>query len=250
MISKLFNAFLFVGSAILLLTLAGCMSSTSQQAKVNFASLDQIKGFPLTHQQDAYKIGVGDELELKFFAVPELNDRVTVSPDGTISIMFAPFTQAAGLTVNELMDEIKLLMEPHIKQLDMVIVVRNFASQKAYVTGEVQKPGPVALSGMETVMQVLGNAGWITPMAGTDKIILLRRGEDNKEHAYPIHLDKVMDSTDMSQNVVVLAGDILMVPPSDAVEADRWVDQYIRQILPFSPSAGVMYNLGNGTINP
>ncbi len=43
----------------------------------------------------------------------------------------------------------------------------------------------------------------------------------------------------------VMAGDVIVVPPSDAVAADRWVDQYIRQVLPFSTNAGAYYQLNN-----
>ena len=232
------NCFLSTSLVLGVLAVAGC-GVTSH----DYAPLEQIKGFSPVRQQEAYKIGIGDELEIKFFFAPELSDRLIVGPDGTISMMFAPHIQAAGLTIEQLREELKLVLESHVKQLDMAIIVRTFGSQHVVVAGEVGKPGVVQLTGMETIMQVLGDAGWITPSAGADRVVLIRRGDDNIEHAYNVDVSKLIDASDMSQNVVVQAGDVVLVPPSGAVEANRWIDQYIRQMMPLNSSAGMSYNI-------
>src|SRR5262249_34749228 len=154
----------------------------------------------------AYKIGVGDELEVKFFYAPELNDRMQVAPDGTISVMFAPHTRAAGLTSDELTEKLKRKLKGHVKQPDMMVVVRTYGSQRFFVGGEVTKPGPFQLNGSETVLQALNEAGWITPLAGLDKTVLVRRDESGNEKIYPVNVDKLTSGEDMSQNVIVQAG--------------------------------------------
>lgn len=211
--------------------------------------LDDIKGFPPPQQLSAYKIGIGDELEVKFFLAPELNDRMTVEPDGTISLMFAPHVQAAGLTTAELREALTHALKKHVLSPDMTVVVRTPASRRVVVTGEVAKPGPVQLNGTETIMQVLAEAGWITPSAGKDKVVLLRRGNDGTEQAYPVDISKILDTSDLSQNIVVAAGDTILVPPSDAIEANRWIDRNIRQMMPLNTNANVGYYV-NHTVNP
>jgi protein involved in polysaccharide export with SLBB domain len=223
--------------------LAGCAQKiVNPEPLAALPAVGQSMGTP-------YRIGVGDELEIKFFFAPELNDRMFVRPDGKISVMFAQDIQATGLTADELASDIRAVLAPHIKQLDLVIVVRSFASQKVFVGGEVAKPGPILLStGPETVMQVLDEAGWVTPASG-DRVLLVRRDPAGKEKIYPVEFNKLMNGEDLGQNVLVQAGDLVLVPPSDPVTLDRWVDQNIRQALPFSTGVGVSYNVNSNPKN-
>ena len=229
-----------------LLLIGGCLAALAAcaQPQPNFAPLETIKFDPPPAQTppSAYRIGPGDELEIKFFSAPDLNDRMTVRPDGKISIMFAQDLEAAGLTTDELAADVRAVLAPHVKQLDLVIIVRTFASQKVYVGGEVTKPGPVPLTGDENVLQVLTEAGWVTPL-GNSTIVVVRRDAAGAEKIYPINVAQLQSGQDMSQNIQVFAGDMIMVPPSDIAISDRWIDQNIRQLLPFTPSAGVSYNI-------
>jgi protein involved in polysaccharide export with SLBB domain len=221
--------------------LDGCAQKSS-----NYTPLASIKSDPppMTAPKTPYRLGAGDELEVRFFFAPELNDRMTVRPDGKISIMFAQDIQAAGLTAEELASDIRAVLAPHVKQLDLVVIVRSFASQRVYIGGEVAKPGPVPLTGNETLLQVLAAAGWITP-SGSDQIVVVRRDASGSEKIYPVNVGQLEAGVDMAQNIPVQSGDMILVPPSEVVVSDRWVDQYIRQILPFVPSAGVSYNINS-----
>ena len=221
--------------------LGGCVA-----APHNFTPLASIKTDPSLPQtfKSAYRLGAGDEVEVKFFFTPELNDRLTVRPDGKVSIMFAQDIQAAGLTAEELASDIRAVLAPHVKQLDLVVIVRGFASQKAYVGGEVTKPGSVPLTGNERLLQVLADAGWVTP-AGADTVVVVRRDAEGTEKIYPVNIAQLASGQNMDQNISMQPGDMVLVPPSDAVVSDRWVDQNIRQLLPFTPSAGVSYNINS-----
>jgi protein involved in polysaccharide export with SLBB domain len=224
---------------IVTLLLAGC-AGDGGGGSVHYAPLSDIKLTPTAADEDAppYKIGAGDELEVKFLAVPEINDRIVVAPDGYISLMFAPHIKAAGLTVEELVKNINKVLKPHVTQVDMVVVMRTFASQRVFVNGEVARPGPVQLVGNENVMQVLADSGWVTPAAGTQDVLIMRNGL-----VYKVEVSKLITGADMSQNVPLQGGDILLVPPSGIAVADRWVDQHIRQILPIQP--GLSYGINN-----
>jgi len=232
----------------LLLCVSLCLSACAQPELVNPAPLEEIKtnveaGPPAP---EPYKIGVGDEVEVKFYFAPELNDKMQVRPDGKISIMFAQDVQAAGQSPEQLSNAIKKALASHVKQLDLVVIVRNFGSQRVFIGGEVFKPGPVQIPAPETMLQVLTEAGWITPFAGPERIILVRRGADRKEKLYPVDVDKLLTGEDMTQNVMVQPGDFILVPPSDAVATDRWIDHNLRQIIPFNTSVGGYYTLSHG----
>jgi polysaccharide export outer membrane protein len=227
------------GFGMILGGLGGCAPTV-----VDPAPLDPIKTTIIAPQpSESYKIGAGDELELKFTYAPDLNDRMIVRPDGKISVLFLQDVQAGGRTPSELAKYLKKALAPHVRQPDVVVIVRTVSSQRVYVGGEVARPGPVQLiAGNENVLQVLDEAGWLTPFAGRDQVELVRRWEDGSQTVYSIDVRKLMTGEDMSQNVDVQAGDIVLVPPSGAVEVDRWVDQNIRQALPFSSTVGAYYN--------
>jgi polysaccharide biosynthesis/export protein len=236
--SSVKTALLGVG---LMVALGGCVPKMT----TNYTPLASIKADPLPSpaSKATYRLGPGDEVEVKFFFAPELNDKLTVRPDGKISVMFAQDIQAAGLTADELASDIRAVLAPHVKQLDLVVIVRTFASQKAYVGGEVSKPGLVNLTGNESVLQVLAAAGWMIPTGG-DTAVVVRRDASGAEKAYPVNVAQLTSGEHMEQNIIVQAGDIILVPPSDAVVTDRWVDQNIKQLLVVQPSFGVSYNVG------
>jgi protein involved in polysaccharide export with SLBB domain len=223
-------------SGVLVLLLLGCspvVTHPSQVKKIEWDSRD-VTAPP-------YRIGAGDELEIKFFATPELNETVQVRPDGKISIMFAQGIKASGKTPEALAKLIKKKIAGHVKNPDILVNVHGFASQRVYVGGEVIKPGSFQIMGRETLMQALTEAGWLTPLARRDEVVLVRRDEDGMEEVYPFNLNKMLSGEDMSEDIIVQAGDLILVPPSDSVSFDRWVDRNIRQALPFSTSAGIVY---------
>lgn len=243
----MFKHYSVFASLCLLVSATACDSNptavASSAANMSALQQQQLERPAATAVQPyAYRIGTGDEIEVKFFFTPELNDRLTVRPDGKISVMFAQDVQAAGLTTEELAISLKEKLAPHVKQLDLVVIVRNFASQKAYVGGEVAKPGPVQLSAHENLLQVINNAGWVTPLASRDKVLLIRRGPDGRDAIYPLNFRKILSGEDTSHNITLIAGDMVLVPPSGIVEMDRWVDQNIRQMIPIN--AGVFVNSG------
>lgn len=188
-----------------------------------------------------YLIGAGDEIELKFFFVPELNNVVRVRPDGNISVMFIQDVKAAGKTPVELANTIRKKLAGHVTQPDMVVSINSFGSQRVYVGGEVTKPGPVQLSRRASLTQVLGEAGWLTPLASNDEVIIIRRGNGGRESVYHVDSGKIISGEDTGQDVMVLAGDVVLVPPSGSVDFDRWMDHNVRQALPFGTSASYVY---------
>ncbi len=209
------------------------------------SSFSELK--PTAADNAPYVIGVGDRLELKFFFVPEMNEIVQVRPDGKISVMFIHDVKAEGKTTEELRQILKKELVGHVRQPDLVVSVNSFGSQQVYIGGEVLKPGAVQLNGRTSLMRVLSQAGWVTPQGSTQKIVLLRRDKNNKEKVYHIDSDKIVSGEDTGQDIIVQAGDVIMVPPLSAVEVDRWVERNIRQALPFGMGATYSYtNYYNG----
>jgi protein involved in polysaccharide export with SLBB domain len=194
---------------------------------------------PYTEQE--YRIQIGDQLDIKFFYNPELNEQVTVRPDGRISLQLVHEIMVAGLTPSELTASLTQKYAPELKKPEVTVIVRSFGAHKIYVDGAVNKSGMFPLIGLMTVMQAISQAGGVKDTARTKEVVIIRHGAENKRLALQVNVQKVIDGTDMSQDIALKPFDIVYVPLSSIAHVDVWVDQYIRRVLPISISTGFGY---------
>jgi polysaccharide biosynthesis/export protein len=185
-----------------------------------------------------YRIQSGDQLDVKFFYNPELNEQLIVRPDGRISLQLANDIMAAGLTPLELTDRLKKKYSVEISKPEITVIVRTFSYQRVFVDGEVNKAGLVPLTEPMTVLQSISQAGGIRDTAWISGVIVIRRTLDNKLDVMQLNLEKAIDNSDMSQDVALKANDIVYVPKTTIANINVWVDQYIRRNLPITPGLG------------
>jgi len=215
-----------------------------------FACSSVVKNPTPTHQafqaslvsEKEYGIQVGDQLDIKFFYNSELNEQVTVRPDGRISLQLVHDVTVAGLTPSELTQHLKQKYAPELKKPEIAVIVRSFGGYRIYVDGEVNKSGMFPLVGHTTVLQALSLAGGMKDTARASEVVIIRRGEFNKPLAFQVNLRKVIDSTDMSQDIALQPFDIVYVPKSAIANVNVWVDQYIRKNIPIDFSTGFGYS--------
>jgi len=205
----------------------------------NLTPLDQAGTQNLLYPGQEYRIQAGDQLDIKFYYNPELNELVTVRPDGRISLQLVHEIMAAGLTPAELTGVLKEKYAVEVKQPEITVIVRLFGGQQIYVGGEVNKPGAFNLIGSMTVLQSISLAEGLKDTARTKEMVIVRRGVDNKPLIMTINLKKVIDGTDMSQDIILKPFDIVFVPKSSVAEVNVWIDQYIRKNLPIQPGFAV-----------
>ena len=206
---------------------------------------------PLHHQttqatliaEKEYRIQVGDQLDIKFFYNPDLNEQVTVRPDGRISLQLVREVMVAGLTPSELNQLLIQKYAPELKKPEITVIVRSFGAYNIYVDGEVKKPGMFPLIGFTTVLQAISRAGGMKDTARPSEVVIIRRGAYNKPLAFQVNLRKVIDSTDMNQDIALQPSDIVYVPRSSIANVNIWVDQYIRKNIPIGVSSGLFYDL-------
>jgi polysaccharide biosynthesis/export protein len=188
-----------------------------------------------------YQIQLGDVLDIKFFYHPELNESVIVRPDGRISLQLVHEVQASGLTPEQLRNSLQNRYGSQISQPEIAVIVRSFTAQKVYVDGEVAKPGLIPLTGEMTVLQSIASAGGMKDTAQANKIILIRRGPENRPASMLVNAEKAIDGSDPSQDLTLQAADIVYVPKSPIANVNTWVDQYIRKNIPIP--FGLYYNI-------
>ena len=179
-----------------------------------------------------YQIQAGDQLEIKFFYNPELNELVVVRPDGRISLQLANEIMVAGLTPSELTEQLRKKYSVDIEKPEITVFVRTFTSQRIYVDGEVNRAGLITLTAPMTILQSISQAGGFKDSASTENIIIVRRTVDNQLNTMIVNLKKAIDNTDISQDIVLMPNDIVHVPKSGIANMNMWVDQYLRRNIP------------------
>jgi len=212
---------------LLPLLLSGCRSAVRDPLP-----LDQFAAQAAIISTQEYLIQPGDQLDIKFFYNPELNEQITVRPDGRIALQLAGEIKTAGLTPAQLTAQLTKTYSAELNNPKITVIVRTFSSQRVYVDGEVNKPGLVVLTAPTTALQSIAQAGGLKDTARSNEVILIRRGADNRFMSTMLNLDKAIDGTDAAQNVPLVPYDVVYVPKSHIANADVWVDQYIRRMIP------------------
>jgi polysaccharide export outer membrane protein len=176
-----------------------------------------------------YRIGRSDELSIKFFYTPELNEEVVVRPDGNISLQLVGDVAVAGRTPSEVSAEIKRRYQPQVQTRDVTVIVRDSKSARAFVGGEVKQPSMVAIDGAMSVVDAIFMAGGALDTAQLGNVVLLRMGPAGKE----AHLVDVSGGLAGDQPLPTLQPyDVVYVPKSTIGELNTFVDLYINRMIP------------------
>lgn len=190
---------------------------------------------------DDYRLQVGDQLDVKFFYHPELNESVTVRPDGRISLQLVQELKAVGLTPQQLTEKLTKAYSAELEKPSITVIVKAFYAQRVFVDGEVYKSGLVAMVGPMTVLQSIALGGGLKDTARTNEVIVIRRVAENKVASLVVNLNLAFDGTDIRQDILLQPNDIVYVPKSSIANLDVWVDQYIRRLIPIPISVGIGY---------
>ncbi len=193
--------------------------------------------------EQEYRLQPGDTLDIKFFYNPELNEQVIVRPDGRISLQLVREIRVAGLTPEELTNLLIKKYSTELVKPEITVIMRTFAGNKVYIDGEVNRVGMVNLSSPTSVMQSITQAGGLKETARVNEIIVIRYLSEGKYTIIPINMEKVIDGTDFSQNILLKPFDIVHVPRSTIANINIWIDQYIRKNVPIPFS--VYYGFNN-----
>ena len=181
-----------------------------------------------------YVLQPGDELIIKFYTNPELNEEVEVRPDGMISLQLIDDVQAAGLTPAALDAELTKRYTGELANPQVTVIVRRSSSQRVYVGGEVGSQGVIRLTGGMTIFQAIQKAGGFAKTAHRKCVVLIRQGAEGKPVGRLIDVREIQTGAHPEDDIPLQPFDVVFVPRSKIANVDVFVDQYIRQALPVS----------------
>lgn len=200
------NHLVAVAAFLLIVTATFAGQNSGGQAEPNNTSTAQ------TAENDpSYKIGAQDVLNISVWKEPDLTQTVPVRPDGKISMPLLNDVQAAGLTPTELRDHIAEALKKYVTDPVVTVIVTQINSERVYITGEVTHPGAFPLVPGMTILQALSSAGGFTNFANTKKIYMFRT-VNGKRVDFPFNYKDVIHGKKLDENVVLQAGDTIVVP--------------------------------------
>jgi polysaccharide export outer membrane protein len=196
----------------------------------------------------AVVIGAGDVLLVRFYLDPELNKTVKVREDGKISLDLFQGITAAGKTPEELQKDLVEMYSKEFTKPEITVDIDSRGNNSAYVTGEVLQPGAKELHGKTTVAMVLAMSQVNQRSGSTKSVYIMRLAEGGKYRVYKLDASFPGGS---ARDIEVAPGDVLFVPRKGIVKADDFIEQYFRQLLPATPSAGasVVFTPGSAVYN-
>lgn len=158
-----------------------------------------------------YAIQPGDVLEISVWREPDLQREVLVRPDGGISFPLVGDMKAQGSSVAALAAAVTERLERYIPDPVVTVTVSQMSGNRIYVLGRVNRPGEFAVLRPVNVLQALSMAGGLTPYADEKRIQVLR-GSGSEQQAIPFNYRDVERGQALEQNLVLQAGDVVMVP--------------------------------------
>lgn len=160
---------------------------------------------------EIYRIGAEDELQIAVWREPELTTAVVVRPDGKITLPLLNDVSVAGMRTEELQKLLTEKLAPFVNEPQVTVIVRTIRSRKVFLVGQIPHPGSYPLGGRKTVMQVLAEAGGLTPFAKASGIYILRNQEGHQSRI-GFNYSKAVKGEGAKNDIVLFPGDMIVVP--------------------------------------
>ncbi|ALS97648.1 XrtA/PEP-CTERM system exopolysaccharide export protein [Lacimicrobium alkaliphilum] len=187
---------------------AGCSSSGNLPPATTHASL--------TSSIDNYNylIGPGDNLSIFVWRNPEISGSFVVRPDGKITTSLVEDVVVSGKTPTQLARDLEQELSKYIRDPIVTVSMTGFSgplSEQVRVIGEATNPQAISYQENMTLLDLMIAVGGLTEFAAGDNAKLIRV-VDGTQREYSVRVDALVRDGDISNNVDILPGDILIIP--------------------------------------
>ncbi len=163
----------------------------------------------------AYVIGPGDNLNIVIWRNPELSTSVPVRPDGMITTPLVEDIKATNKTPTQLAREVEKALTKYIQDPIVTIIVTGFVgpySEQIRIVGQAARPQTIPYRQNMSILDVMISVGGLTDFAAGNRATILRTREGNQQ--YRVRLNDLLQKGDVSANVDMRPGDVLIIPES------------------------------------
>lgn len=203
-----FNEIATLSFLILIFGLEGCSNTgTLPQATIRPSLTTDVNDYQ-------YLIGPGDSLTIFVWRNPEVSGNFIVRPDGKVTTSLVEDIDVAGRTPSMLAREIEEQLSTYINNPRVTVSVNNFTgplSEQVRVMGEAANPSAVSYTEHMTLLDLMIAVGGLTEFADGNNAKLVRV-VNGKQRTFNIDIDDLIRDGDISKNVDMLPGDIVIIP--------------------------------------
>ncbi|WP_114327600.1 XrtA/PEP-CTERM system exopolysaccharide export protein [Candidatus Colwellia aromaticivorans] len=161
-----------------------------------------------------YLIGAGDSLNIFVWRNPEVSGSFTVRPDGMITTSLVEDIPVTGKTPTELARSIEEILATYLRDPIVTVTVGGFVgpfSEQIRIIGEAANPKAISYTQHMTLLDVMIQVGGLTEFADGNGAVLVRI-ENGQQKQYNIMIDELIKDGEISANIDMLPGDIIIVP--------------------------------------
>ena len=163
-----------------------------------------------------YIIGAGDNVDIFVWRNEELSASVTVRPDGKITTPLIEDVTASGKTPTQLAREMEKELEVYVKNPVVTVMVNGFVgpySEQIRVVGQATNPQALPYRDQMSLLDLMIAVGGMTDFADGNRSKVVRVVDGNWQE-FGVRIDDLVNGADISANVYMLPGDILIIPES------------------------------------
>ena len=163
-----------------------------------------------------YLIGPGDNINIAVWHNPEVSLAVQVRPDGKITTPLVEDMPAAGKSPSHLARDIEKTLSKYIQEPIVTVIVTGFVgpySEQIRVIGQAARPQALSYRDHMTILDVVIAVGGITEFAAGNKTRIIRNS-NGQQQQFVVRLDDLIKDGDISANVPMRPGDIMVIPES------------------------------------
>lgn len=182
-----------------------------------------------------YRLYPGDQIDVTVLSAPELNRSVAVQPDGRISVPLVPPLMVADRPIPQVEQMLSAAYASQLVRPQVSISLKQATPLKVFVAGEVDKPGIYDMPGDIDALQAVVMAGGFKPSAKSGEVVIIRRGAGGQPMMRTANLRRAARFSAGGQidAVPLRRFDVIYVPRKAVAEVALFVQQYLRDPLPF-----------------
>lgn len=206
------SARLLAATAVPALVLGGCSSAGGPElAPASFVAMQEGPG-------EEYVIGPLDELTIHVWRNDELGAKVQVRPDGRITTPLVADMPAVGKTPTMLAEDVRLQLSQYISEPLVTVIVNKFAgtfSQQVRIVGATEKPASLPYRANMTLLDAMIAVGGLSEFASGNKAKLIRFDKSTGgQKEFALRLGDLLKRGDSQANVMLMPGDVIIIPES------------------------------------
>jgi polysaccharide biosynthesis/export protein len=188
----------------------------------------------LQQRNPRYQVQRDDVLIISFALSPELNQTVTIQPDGYINLQSAGSVYVQGMTVPEVVAAVKKAYSKTLHDPIIDVDLKDFQKPFFVALGQVGKPGQYDLRYDMTVTEAIGVAGGFAPTAKT-QVFLYHRVNNEWAEVKELNIKDILHGKNVNEDAHLMPGDMIFVPEKFITKFRKYVPYYIG--ASFDPTA-------------